>query len=113
MDEIWGFVRKKEKHVTAGDDVEFGKVWTFCATDAESKLVPSFKVGDRDKKTATALMQDVKSRMANRIQISTDAFPAYVHAVETAFGADADYAQIIKVYGKTTMTITAGIASRI
>jgi IS1 family transposase len=98
IDEIWGFVGKKEINVREGDDC-VGSVWTFCAIDAETKLVPAFKVGDRDKKTATAFMQDVKSRMATRIQISTDGLPAYVQAVETAFGADVDYAQIIKVYG--------------
>jgi len=98
VDEIWGFVGKKEINVREGDD-SVGSVWTFCAIDADTKLVPAFKVGDRDKKTATAFMQDVKNRMATRIQISTDGLPAYVQAVETAFGADVDYAQIIKVYG--------------
>jgi IS1 family transposase len=98
IDEIWGFVGKKERNVRPEED-GVGSVWTFCAIDAETKLVPAFKVGERDKKTATAFMQDVKSRMATRIQISTDGLPAYVQAVETAFGADVDYAQIIKVYG--------------
>jgi IS1 family transposase len=99
VDEIWGFVGKKEKHLRQGDPEGYGNAWTFCAIDAETKLVPSFMVGERDKKTATAFMQDVKSRMATRVQISTDALPAYVHAVETAFGSEVDYAQIIKVYG--------------
>jgi IS1 family transposase len=98
IDEIWGFVGKKDAHVKPEDDA-VGSVWTFCAIDAESKLVPTFKVGDRDRRTATAFMQDVKSRMATRIQISTDGLAAYAHAVESAFGADVDYAQIIKVYG--------------
>jgi IS1 family transposase len=98
IDEIWGFVGKKEVNVREGDS-GVGSVWTFCAIDADTKLVPTFKVGDRDKKTATAFMQDVKSRMATRIQISTDGLNAYTHAIETAFGADVDYAQIIKVYG--------------
>ncbi len=98
IDEIWGFVGKKEVNVRP-EDGAVGSVWTFCAIDAETKLVPAFLVGDRDKKTATAFMQDVKSRMATRIQISTDGLPAYVQAVEAAFGADVDYAQIIKIYG--------------
>lgn len=98
IDEIWGFVGKKEAHVKPEDEA-VGSVWTFCAIDADTKLVPAFKVGDRDKKTATAFMQDVAGRMATRIQISTDGLAAYAHAVETAFGADVDYAQIIKVYG--------------
>jgi IS1 family transposase len=103
IDEIWGFVGKKERNVKAEDD-SVGSVWTFCAIDAETKLVPSFMVGNRDKKTATAFMQDVKGRMANRVQISTDALPAYVDAVERSFGANVDYAQIIKVYGRNDAT---------
>jgi hypothetical protein len=60
MDEIWGYVGKKEKHVRPGDDPQFGNVWTFCAIDADTKLVPTFRVGsDRDAKTATAFMLDV------------------------------------------------------
>jgi hypothetical protein len=60
MDEIWGFIGKKDRHVRPGDDPQFGNVWTFCAIDAETKLVPAFKVGnDRDAKTATAFMVDV------------------------------------------------------
>ena len=98
IDEIWGFVGKKEARVKPEDEA-VGSVWTFCAIDADTKLVPAFRVGDRDRKTATEFMQDVKSRMATRIQISTDGLNAYAHAVETAFGGDVDYAQIIKVYG--------------
>ena len=55
-----------------------GSVWTFCAIDAETKLVPAFQVGDRDKATAKAFVQDVANRMANRVQISTDGLNAYV-----------------------------------
>ncbi|MGH9617233.1 MAG: IS1 family transposase, partial [Acidobacteriaceae bacterium] len=99
MDEIWGFVGKKERNVRLEDNPNLGSVWTFCAIDAETKLVPAFKVGNRDAATAKAFMQDVASRMNNRLQISTDGLHAYVEAIETAFGADVDYAQIIKVYG--------------
>jgi len=98
FDEIWGFIGKKEKHVTVDDNPELGDVWTFCAVDAETKLVPAFKVGKRDRKTANAFVQDVASRMKNRVQISTDALRAYVEAVEKAFGADVDYGQIVKTY---------------
>ena len=76
-----------------------GSVWTFCAIDSETKLVPAFKVGDRDAATADAFMQDVASRMKNRLQISTDGLAAYVAAIENAFGADVDYGQIVKSYG--------------
>ncbi|MGA9671120.1 MAG: hypothetical protein WBQ94_18060 [Terracidiphilus sp.] len=72
MDEIWGFVGKKEKHVKPEDGSEVGSVWTFCAIDAETKLVPAFRVGKRDAETANAFLDDVASRMRNRVQISTD-----------------------------------------
>ena len=98
MDEIWGFVGKKERNVREGDS-GVGSVWTFCAIDAEIKLVPAFRVGDRDAVTANAFLQDVAERMAYRVQISTDGLKAYVGAIENAFGGDADYAQIIKTYG--------------
>jgi IS1 family transposase len=98
IDEIWGFVGKKDRSVRESDS-QVGSVWTFCAIDAETKLVPAFKVGDRDVKTATAFMQSVAMRMRNRVQISTDGLRAYVDAVEKAFGADVDYAQIVKTYG--------------
>jgi IS1 family transposase len=99
MDEIWGFVGKKDRNVRMGDDAAVGSVWTFCAIDAETKLVPAFKVGNRDAATAKAFVQDVADRMAYRVQISTDGLSAYVAAMESAFGGDVDYAQIIKIYG--------------
>jgi IS1 family transposase len=99
MDEIWGFIGKKEKHVRADDDSSKGDVWTFCAIDADTKLVPAFKVGKRDGATANAFVDDVAGRMNNRLQISTDGLKAYVEAIEGAFGADVDYAQIVKTYG--------------
>lgn len=102
MDEIWGFVGKKEKHVKPDDPPEVGSVWTFCAIDAETKLVPAFRVGDRDATTANAFLADVAGRMKNRVQISTDGLAAYENAIEEAFGADADYGQIIKTYGSIT-----------
>jgi IS1 family transposase len=100
VDEIWGFIGKKERRVCAGDNPELGDVWTFCAIDASTKLVPSFKVGKRDTATANAFVSDVASRINNRVQLSSDALKAYVEAVELAFGADVDYAQIIKTYGQ-------------
>jgi IS1 family transposase len=99
MDEIWGFIGKKEKHVKPVDDPRAGDVWTFCAIDADSKLVPTFKVGKRTNAVAGAFVQDVASRMRNRVQISTDGLKAYVDAIEHSFGGDVDYAQIIKTYG--------------
>src|ERR1035437_4157913 len=99
MDEIWGFIGKKEKHVQMEDGPDVGSVWTFCAIDADTKLVPAFRVGKRDAATANAFVKDIASRMRTRVQISTDALKAYVNAIEGAFGADVDYGQIIKTYG--------------
>jgi len=98
MDEIWGFVGKKDRNVKPGA-VGSGSVWTFCAIDSDTKLVPAFKVGNRDTATADGFMQDVASRMKNRLQISTDGLNAYVAAIEKAFGGEVDYAQIVKTYG--------------
>jgi len=99
MDEIWGYIGKKENHRMRGDNPELGSVWTWCVIDADTKLVPTFKVGNRSRETAHEFVQDVASRMAYRVQISTDGLNDYVTAIEDAFGADADYGQIIKTYG--------------
>ena len=102
MDEIWGFVGKKERNVKPEDGNDVGSVWTFCAIDADSKLVPAFRVGERDAATANAFLKDVAGRMTNQVQISTDGLAAYENAIDAAFGADADYGQIIKTYGSIT-----------
>lgn len=98
FDEIWGFIGKKGRNVRVDDDPQYGDVWTFCAIDADSKLVPSFKVGKRDLPTGKAFVADVASRMKNRVQISSDALRVYVDAIEQTFGADVDFGQIIKTY---------------
>jgi hypothetical protein len=100
IDEIWGFVGKKELHVKPGDDPQVGNVWTFCAIDAETKLVPAYKVAsNRSHGVVTDFMYDVAARMRNRLQISTDSLGAYKNAIEAAFGIDVDYGQIVKTYG--------------
>jgi IS1 family transposase len=99
-DEIWGFVGKKDRHVKPDDDPQLGNVWTYCAIDAETKLVPAFRVSrDRDVRATTAFMLDVADRMKNRVQISTDGLKAYVEAIDWAFGGNVDYGQIVKTYG--------------
>jgi IS1 family transposase len=98
FDEVWGFIGKKERHLRPEDDPRLGDVWTFCAIDPDTKLVPSFKVGKRNTATANAFVADVASRMANRVQISSDALREYVDAIEMSFGGDVDFAQIIKTY---------------
>src|SRR5580700_4171377 len=90
VDEIWGFIGKKERHCRPDDSPELGDVWTFCAIDSDTKLVPSFKVGKRDRETANAFVADTASRLANRVQLSSDSLRAYVEAVELAFGSNVD-----------------------
>ncbi len=99
LDEIWGYVGKKQNHLVDGDHPEFGNVWTWCCIDADTKLVPAYRVGDRSRRDAHAFVRDIAKRMAYRVQISTDGLSDYVTAIEQSFGADADYAQIIKTYG--------------
>ncbi len=100
-DEIWAFVAAKQKNVpsmkTPVDGA--GDVWTWTALDADSKLIISYLVGGRDSGYALAFMDDVAARLANRVQLTTDGHRAYLEAVEGAFGADVDYAQLVKIYG--------------
>ena len=99
LDEIWCFVGKKQRHVTVEDNLsEVGDFWTWVAIDAETKLIPSYRVGKRDLETGKAFVGDLASRLTNRVQISSDGLKAYVEAVEASFGADVDYAQIVKSY---------------
>jgi IS1 family transposase len=99
VDEIWGFVGKKDKNVKETEDTDkVGSVWTFCAIDTDSKIVPSFKVGKRNHDTANEFMYDLASRLRNRIQLSSDGFAPYYEAVELAWGSGVDYAQIVKSY---------------
>lgn len=99
VDEIWAYVGKKQRHMTPLDNPNrVGDQYTFVALDPETKLVPSYFVGKRDLPTATAFLTDLSERLANRVQLSSDALAAYVEAIEQAFGADVDYAQIVKIY---------------
>lgn len=99
VDEIWTYVGKKQRFVTKRDNPRrVGDMWTFVALDADSKLVPTYRVGKRDLPTATAFMSDLSGRLMNRVQLSSDAMSSYVDATERAFGANVDYAQIVKVY---------------
>jgi len=99
MDEIWGYIGKKEANVVKGDSKELGSVWTWCVIDADTKLVPTFRVGDRKRADAIAFCADVRSRIATRVQLSTDGFPSYTEAIARSFGEDVDYGKIIKIYG--------------
>jgi IS1 family transposase len=100
-DEIWSFCYAKDKNVSAAKDAPegAGDVWTWTAIDADTKLIVSYFVGDRSGQSAIALMDDLRSRLSNRVQLTTDGHRAYLEAVEGAFGADVDYAQLVKMYG--------------
>ena len=107
-DEIWSFVNKKQKRLKASDPYEYGDQYTFVALDPSSKLVVSHVVGKRDGVTTQELIDDLKDRVAGRIQLSTDAFSPYEESVETAFGSDVDYAQVHKIYHADTERIREG-----
>ena len=105
-DEIWSFVGAKDKNVPADKQGKFGfgSVWTWTAIDADSKLICSWMVGGRDAEAAYMFMQDLASRLSNRVQLTTDGHMAYLSAVENAFGNDIDYAMLMKVYGAARET---------
>lgn len=87
VDEIWCYVGKKQRHLTDCDDpTQFGDKWTFVALDADSKLVPSYRVGQRTLPEAKAFLKDLESRLTNRVQLSSDALSSYMEASEAAFG---------------------------
>jgi IS1 family transposase len=99
-DEVWSFVYGKDKNLTLEQiQAGAGSVWTWTAIDADSKLIVSYMLGDRGANTAHAFMRDVASRTRNRIQLTTDGHRVYAEAVESAFGADIDYAMLVKIYG--------------
>jgi IS1 family transposase len=104
VDEIWNFVYAKAKNVpTAKAAPEgAGDVWTWTAIDADTKLMPSWFVGGRDSDSGIIFMDDLASRLANRVQLTSDGHKAYLEAVEGAFGGDIDYAQLVKLYGPTS-----------
>jgi transposase-like protein/IS1 family transposase len=99
-DELWTFVHTKEKHLVSGDPAEWGDTYTWLAMDAETKLIISHLVGKRDAVCANAFVKDFSERLASRCQLTTDGFKPYLEAVEEYFGADIDFAQLIKIYGK-------------
>jgi IS1 family transposase len=99
-DEIWAFIGCKEKNTTAEQRAHgWGDVWTWTALDAKTKLVPCWYIGDRHGGSAYHFMHDLKGRLANRVQLTTDGHKAYLNAVEDAFGTEIDYAMLNKIYG--------------
>ncbi|MGA8170414.1 MAG: helix-turn-helix domain-containing protein [Methylocystis sp.] len=107
VDEIWGFVGAKAKNAdpelkAAGEQ---GDAWLWVATDANSKLVPSWLVGSRDAECANAFIFDLAERLSNRVQLTSDGHKPYLEAIEGAFGADIDYAMLVKTYGETSESV--------
>lgn len=100
VDEIWAYARMKQKQAAMHPERrrEIGDFYTFVALDAETKLVPCFRVGERTWNETAALIADLKARLATRIQLTTDAFPAYYGAISNAFENRVDYAQLQKVF---------------
>jgi IS1 family transposase len=102
VDEIWSFVYAKQKNVPRDKKGEAGDVWTWVAIDSDTKLVPSYRVGTRDIGEATLFIEDLRGRLANRVQLTSDGHPPYLTAVSRAFGNDVDYAVLVKLYGRTS-----------
>jgi IS1 family transposase len=99
VDEIWSYVKVKQGHRNASHSYNrTGDFWTWVALDPDTKLVPAYRVSKRGRSDALAFLHDLSERLANRVQISSDGLQSYVDAVEESFGADVDYAQIVKFY---------------
>ena len=103
-DEIWSFTYAKQKNVPTAKaaPAEAGDTWMWTALDSDSKLIVAWLVGGRDSEYAAAFMDDLASRLATRVQLTTDGHKAYLEAVEGAFGAGVDYAMLVKLYGEPT-----------
>lgn len=98
-DEIWSFIQKKQRHVREDEDTNMvGDSWTFVAIDADTKLVPSYLVGKRTAADTSKFIADLKGRLTNRVQLSTDGLALYIDAIDDAFGCEVDYAMIVKSY---------------
>ena len=113
-DEIWSFVHAKAKNVPERlqGQYGYGDVWTWTAIDPDSKLVASWLVGWRGETEAVDFLMDLRSRLANRIQLTTDGHRVYAGAIEYVFGSEIDYAQLIKEYGVETSEDASPTARR-
>ena len=103
-DEIWEFCYAKERNVPVEHKSEFGygDVWTWTGIDADTKLVPCWHVGGRTGRDAWDFISNLRSRLTNRVQLTTDGLRAYLEAIEGVFGAEVDYAMLNKIYGHET-----------
>jgi len=109
VDEIWTFVAKKEKRLKALDPEEFGDQYVFVALDPDTKLIPAFRVGKRNGQLARSFMMELKVRIRNIFQLSTDSFSAYRDAVDRVFGEDIHYAQIHKSYSTPPNVVNSAV----
>jgi IS1 family transposase len=101
-DEIWAYCGMKQKNVPAERAHEdIGDIYTYTAIDPDSKLCVSFMIGRRTADTTFSFMYDLKGRLANRIQLTTDGYPKYIDAVELTFGSNVDFAMLVKQYNST------------
>ncbi len=104
-DEIWSYVYAKQRNVPEKKIGKAGDVWTWTGIDVDSKLIISWYVGNRDADSANIFIQDLACRIKNRVQLTTDGFKPYLEAVENTFGADIDFAQLVKLYGNISKDI--------
>jgi IS1 family transposase len=106
-DEIWSFTYAKDKNVKGAKAAPdgAGDTWTWTALDAESKFMLTWWVGDRTSDTGIAFLRDLQSRLANRVQLTTDGHGAYVYSVRKSFGDDVDFAQLVKIYQETGASV--------
>ena len=106
VDEIWSFTYAKQRNVPLAKAAPegAGDTWTWTALDSDTKLLIGYPVGGRDGEYAMVFMDDLRARLANRVQITSDGHNAYLEAVEGAFGGDVDYAQLVKLYGAVPET---------
>jgi IS1 family transposase/predicted HTH domain antitoxin len=102
-DEIWSFIYAKDKNLPEKLQGNYGvgSIWTWTALDADSKLMISWLVGNRDAEYAKVFIEDVASRLKNRVQLTTDGLKTYLDAIDQTFGIDIDFAQLVKTYGKS------------
>ena len=101
LDEIWSFVGCKKKNVDPErHSADWGDAWTFTALDPDTKLVPSWFVGQRTADDAWEVLADLRARLAGKVQLSTDGHKMYLTAVPEVLGDDVDYAQVVKHYGR-------------
>ena len=104
VDEIWTFVAKKQKQLKKDelDNPTLGDQYVFVALDADTKLVPAYRIGKRTGRLAASFMMELATRIMTRFQLSTDSFPGYPQAVDRVFGSEIDYGQVHKQYGEET-----------